>query len=79
MSLALYAALGAAVVYEFLTPTVAGIAAAVWTWSLFLASAKSAVRQRAKSQQGPRSLLTEDRTWAGLLAATAIFMLYHYY
>jgi SSS family solute:Na+ symporter len=79
VSLALYAALGAAVVYEFLTPTVAGIAAAAWTWSLFLASANSAVRQRDKSQQGLRSLFTEDRTWAGLLAATAIFMLYHYY
>ena len=79
VSLALYAALGAAVVYEFLTPTVAGIVAAAWTWSLFLASANSAVRQHDKSQQGFWSLLTEDRTWAGLLAATAIFMLYHYY
>jgi SSS family solute:Na+ symporter len=79
VSMALYAALGAAVVYEFLTPTVAGIAAAAWTWLLFLASARSAVRQRDKSQQGPWSLLTEDRAWAGLLAATAIFMLYHYY
>ncbi len=79
VSLAIYVMLGIAIVYATLTPTVAGIVAATWTWSLFLASANSAVRQRDKSQQGPWSLLTEDRTWAGLLAATAIFMLYHYY
>jgi len=79
VSLAIYVMLGIAIVYATLTPTVAGIVAAAWTWSLFLASANSAVRQRDKSQQGPWSLFTEDRTWAGLLAATAIFMLYHYY
>ena len=79
VSLAIYVMLGIAIVYATLTPTVAGIVAATWTWSLFLASANSAVRQRDKSQQGPWSLFTEDRTWAGLLAATAIFMLYHYY
>jgi SSS family solute:Na+ symporter len=79
VSLAIYAVLGMTIVYANLNPTIAGIAAAAWTWSLFLASANSVVRQRDKSQQGLWSLLTEDRTWAGLLAATAIFMLYHYY
>ena len=80
VSLAIYAVLGTTIVYANWNPTIAGLVAAAWTWSLFLASAHSAVRHRNKSQQSFfGSLLTEDRTWAGLLAATAIFMLFHYY
>jgi len=79
VSLVVYSGLAILMVQAILAPTIAGLIAAAWTWAMFLASARSAIRHAKNSAAGPRSLLTEDRTWAGLLAATAIFMLYHYY
>ena len=79
VTLVLYAVLGAAMVYESLTPTAAGLIAAGWVFMLFVVAARTALAQKEGREVSAFGLLTEDRTWAGLLIATAVFMLYYFY
>lgn len=79
VTLALYAVLGAAMVYEGVTPLAAGLIAAGWVLMLFVAAAQTAFRKQNGGTVTALGLLSEDRTWAGLLVATAVFMLYYFY
>lgn len=68
---------------EILPILLISLIAAAWTWIHFFNSAIQAV-QRAKldslvnAKEGTTHLFFEDRIWAGLLAATAIFLLYYF-
>ena len=79
ISLVVYACLANFVVSGAWAPPIAGIVAGTWTWGLFLVLAASAVRRRPDGRLTLGSLLQEDRTWAGLLAGTAIYLMYHYF
>ncbi|MFP6901074.1 MAG: sodium/solute symporter, partial [Opitutales bacterium] len=77
-TLGLYLVLALAMVGGWTAPIVAGVVAAIWTWFTFAEVAFVAVvRSHVKGK--PISLFSEDRFWAGLLAALAIFMMYYYY
>lgn len=77
-TLVLYAVLALAMVDGWTPPIAAGLVAAIWTWFTFAEAAFSAVvASHVKGE--PISLFAEDRFWAGLLAACAIFMMYYYY
>lgn len=78
LSLAVFAVLGVLVVQQVVTPTIAAWIAAVWTFIGFLMTAMSAVKRDVEKGE-ITSLLTQDRFWAGLLAACAIFMMYYFY
>ncbi len=73
LSLAIYAALGALVAMNGLSPTVAAWVGAAWTFCCFFLSAKL----KAKALTVP--VYMEDRFWAGGLASCAIFMLYYFF
>ena len=76
-SIVLYALLAVVLVAGWTTPLVAGLIAAVWTWGLFVVAAVA----RCRHQGRPCSLcglVAEDRVWAGLLAATAILMMFYF-
>ena len=74
ISLALYAALGACLAYDKLDPPVAAWTASIWTFGCFLRTA----HESAKSEGGGL-IIMQDRFWAGLLAACAVFMLYYFF
>ncbi|MDA9962352.1 sodium/solute symporter [Opitutales bacterium] len=78
LTLGLYLALALAMVGGWVAPIVAGTVAAIWTWFTFAELAFVAV-VRSHVEGKPISLFSEDRFWAGLLAALAIFMMYYYY
>lgn len=78
-TLVLYVVLGIMVVRSSVPPTGAGLVAGAWTWGLFLRSLLTSTRQHKDQRLSLPTLLREDRFWAGLLAAVAIFMMYHYY
>ncbi|MCZ6795584.1 MAG: sodium/solute symporter [Planctomycetota bacterium] len=75
ISLAVFALLAVAMVAGWVPPVAAAWSAAAWTWSVFFATALRAVQ----GGLGPLALLREDRFWAALLAATAVFLMYYYY
>lgn len=76
-SIVLYAVLGIVLFLGWTTPLVAGLIAAIWTLSLFIVSV-IASRRRESRPLSFGSLVTEDRFWAGLLAATAVMMMYYF-
>ncbi len=78
LTLGLYLVLALAMVGGWVAPIVAGTVAAIWTWFTFAELAFVAV-VRSHVEGKPISLFSEDRFWAGLLAALAIFMMYYYY
>ena len=78
VTLGLYLVLALAMVGGWTAPIVAGVVAAIWTWFAFAEVAFVAV-VRSHVDGKPISLFAEDRFWAGLLAALAIFMMYYYY
>ena len=53
------------------------MAAAVWTFLMFMDSLFKVVLTAAAKGRA-YSLLREDRFWAGLLAASAVFMMYYF-
>ena len=75
-----YAALGAAVFYEVLTPLAAGAIAAACVIALFVTAAWGQVQRReADGTPSILALIREDRVWAGLLLGVAMFMLFYFY
>lgn len=76
-SIALYAILGVVLFVGWITPVAAGLIAAIWTWGLFVVSTVAA-RRRDDRSLSFGSLVTDDRIWAGLLAATAVWMMYYF-
>jgi solute:Na+ symporter, SSS family len=71
--LLVYALLGGFMVYTALTPALAAWIAAAWTWGIFIHHARSHIKENA-----PASLFKDDRFWAGLLSACAIFLMFYY-
>ncbi len=78
VTLGLYLVLALVMVGGWTAPVVAGLVAAIWTWFTFAEVAFVAV-VRSHLEGKPISLFAEDRFWAGLLAALAIYMMYYYY
>ena len=78
VSLGFYALLGWATAFGAIAPPAAGLIAAAWTWGLFLILAQKAIR-RSSARITFTAMLGQDRTWAGLLAATAVYLMYHYF
>jgi SSS family solute:Na+ symporter len=76
-SLAIYAFLGTLMWQSILLPVAAAIVAALWTWLMFLDNVLK-MMLKAAGKGRAYSILKEDRFWAGLLAACAIFMLYYF-
>jgi len=70
VSLIIYAIIAVLMVKGVVSPLVAAIIAALWTVAIIVGSS------RMKSEC---SLLADDKTWAGLLAASAVFMMYYFY
>lgn len=77
LSLALFAVLAVLVWQQILPPVVAALAAALWTWGVVLITVLRTPRD--DKPMAARALLADDRFWAGLLAATAVFMMYYFY
>lgn len=74
VSIVIYAVLGLAVYREFASPAIAGALAAAWTLSVFVYASKA----RLKSSTDGASLVGDDLLHAGLLAATGVYMLFHF-
>lgn len=76
-SIGVYACLGLLMVGEFLSPTVCAFAGAFWTVGVF-----SVRLYRMLAREGAvtgSSLLKQDRFWAGILCALAVFMHFYFY
>jgi len=76
-SIVLYALLGVVLFVGWSTPLVTGLIAAVWTWGLVIVAAVAA-RRRDDRPVSVIAVLADDRFWAGLLAATAVWMMYYF-
>ena len=85
ISIVVFAALGVLMYNEILSPTLCAVLAAVWTLSLFAVTLKHTLeKHRAAANSGHSShllvaIVREDRFWAGLLCALAVFMHYYFY
>ncbi len=77
VSLALFVVLALAMTLGPLPPPAAAVIGAGWTLAAFLKCAQLA-RAEAGDAAGTGSLWKEDRFWAGLLCATAVFMLFYF-
>ena len=62
---------------QLISPMAAGVLGAIWTFMMFLDSLFKVVLSAAAKGRA-YSLLREDRFWAGLLAASAGFMMYYF-
>ena len=83
-SLGWFAVLGVAMVTQWLSPTAAGVLAALWTLAMFLGTLlRSPSRSRAGTDAPVTSLaatlLRDDRFWAGILCALAVLMHFFFY
>tara|TARA_Y100001934_G_C12363919_1_gene782326 strand:- start:552 stop:2690 length:2139 start_codon:yes stop_codon:yes gene_type:complete len=78
ITLGLYVVLAVLMVSEKVAPMMAGIIAGVWTWYAFAKEAFAAAK-RSREEGEPTNVFSDDRLWAGILAALAIFMMYYYY
>ena len=76
ISIVVYVSLGLAVYWQQLEPMYAGWVAASWTLFAFALAAKGRLR-RARQPLFP-NLISNDLFLAGILAATAVYMLYHF-
>jgi len=78
-SLVIYAILAVAMIGQWLSPSSAAWLAAAWTWAVFILPAVKGARAEGKTVASILPLLGQDRFWAGLLAAAAVFMMYYFY
>ena len=62
---------------KIITPMAAGVLGAIWTFMMFLDSLFKVVLSAAAKGRA-YSFLREDLFWAGLLASSAIFMMYYF-
>jgi SSS family solute:Na+ symporter len=79
VSLVLYAILAVAMVGQWLSPTSSAWLAAVWTWAVFVVAAVRGTRAEGNARLSIFALARQDRFWAGLLAAAAVFMMYYFF
>jgi len=62
---------------KIISPMAAGVLGAIWTFMMFLDSLFKVVLSAAAKGRA-YSFLREDLFWAGLLASSAVFMMYHF-
>lgn len=85
ISLGLFALLGWAMCNEHLRPATCAMLAAVWTVVIICGATLRLVVKRRSDQDDTNGtslcgdLLREDRFWAGILCALAVFMHYYFY
>ena len=81
VSILFYALLGWLMYQGQLDQTIAALLAAAWTFSAYLREIllRKGSEERDPHQGIGRRLLRDERTLAGLLAATAMFMMYYFY
>jgi len=83
--IALSAVLAELMVEQIVSPLVAGLIAGGFAWALFIKAALTAMREAAaravagEEVDSGRTLWTEDRFWAGLLCAVALWMMFYFY
>jgi hypothetical protein len=78
LSLVVYAVLASLMVAAWLSPLSCACLGGIWTWCVFVIAAM----MKADSPSGQnlfRRVVLDDRCWAGLLCAAAIFMMYFFY
>ncbi len=78
-SLVVYAILAITMIAQWVSPCTAAWLAAAWTWAIFLLPAVKEARVEGGTFAPILPLLRQDRFWAGLLAAAAVFMMYYFY
>ncbi len=76
VSIVVYAILGAVMVFTAITPVIAAVAGSAWTWTIFILHLRKNPRPGQPTDRG--SIIKDDRFWAGLLAACAIFLMYYF-
>lgn len=83
LTVCVLAALGYAMVQEWLEPILAGVLGAAWTLGMFLVHIVQTwnrpVETGEPEARGAVKVVTDDRLWAGLLCALAVFMLFYFY
>ena len=83
ISLVVFAILGTMMVYETISPTVAAWTAAIWTLGMYQRGISRRVKEQEDSGEGSvspvRIVLADDRFWASVLCALAIFMHFYFY
>ncbi len=92
VSLVFYVGLAVLMVQAIVTPTAAAVIAAAWTFGAFFFAALDRRRMRDVPADDPPSpqkaphaetatvpLYFDDRVWAGVLCAGAMFMMYYFY
>jgi SSS family solute:Na+ symporter len=77
ISLGLFVVLALLMTKDVLSPLIAALAAGGWTLAAFLKCAMAAIAEGSEGDES-KSLFKEDRFWAGLLCATAVFMLFYF-
>ncbi|MFT5496354.1 MAG: SSS family solute:Na+ symporter [Kiritimatiellia bacterium] len=73
VSIAVFAILAVLMVQKLVLPVLCGLFAGAWVFGCFFSMALKAAKKKGSS------LVREDRAWAGLLGACAIFMMYYFY
>ena len=89
LSILIFALIGAAMVKEWIIPGIAAGMAAIWTLAIFHFHIRSHRRMVTTDLDRDESaaatdhvvvpMLADDRFWASLLCAAAVFMHYYYY
>lgn len=78
-SLVIYTVLAVAMAGQWISPSLAAWLAGTWTWAVFVLPAVRGAGTEGKTLVSIFPLLRQDRFWAGLLAAAAVFMMYYFY
>lgn len=73
LAVAVFAALGFLMYAGWVSPTLCAWLGAGWTLATFLVAVASG------NDEGLRGFVLDDRTWAGLLSAAAVFMMFYFY
>ena len=79
LSVAIYAALGWLMASGSLSQVLAGVLAAGWTMAAYLLQVLRSASSDLKIRSPLQRILHDERTLAGILAATAMFMMYYFY
>ena len=79
LSLVIFALLGWLTDQAFLTPTLAACFAAFWTLGVYGCEILEKIKTDDSGMSRVQYILRSDLTYAGLLAATAMFMMYFFF
>ncbi len=79
LAIGIYVSLGMLVYLENLTPVVAAWIAACWTLGAYLREVVQSRNREPQSASLLHDVVTDDRTYAGLLAACAMFIMFYFF